>query len=179
MLADRDCGRCIRAAQRSFPVGASRQRYRQHCHDRITGSSHIGYIADSRWYMGDSLRRGKRHSLMPAGDQHGIQVKGRSQFVRGTSDRFVSLQEVSQQAMQTKGEYYARASENLKGVEALKAQILHQQPVRCDEPAWLLWGISLAGWNLLASVVMVGCCLVAFLGSRRPWERAGLRRGTA
>ena len=31
-------------------------------------------------------------------------------------------------------------------LEALKAQILHQQPVRCDEPAWSLWGISLAGW---------------------------------
>jgi len=35
-------------------------------------------------------------------------------------------------------------------LEALKAQILHQQPVRCDEVAWSLWGVSLAGWNLLA-----------------------------
>jgi len=25
-------------------------------------------------------------------------------------------------------------------VEQLKAQLLHQQPVRCDEPAWTLWG---------------------------------------
>jgi len=65
-------------------------------------------------------------------------------------------------------------------LEALKAQILHQQPVRCDEPAWSLWGISLAGWNLLASLIMIGCCLAALLRSRRPWERAGLRRrGTA
>jgi disulfide bond formation protein DsbB len=61
----------------------------------------------------------------------------------------------------------------------LKAQILHQQPVRCDEPAWSLWGISLAGWNLLASLIMMGCCLAAFLQSRKPLERAGLRRGTA
>ncbi|MGH7062574.1 MAG: disulfide bond formation protein B [Stellaceae bacterium] len=55
-------------------------------------------------------------------------------------------------------------------VEALKAQILHQQPVRCDEPAWSLWGISLAGWNLIASLIMTAVCL-AFLrrlrGSRR------------
>jgi disulfide bond formation protein DsbB len=64
-------------------------------------------------------------------------------------------------------------------LEALKAQILHQQPVRCDEPAWSLWGISLAGWNLLASLIMIGCCLAAFLQSRRVWERPGLRRGTA
>ena len=64
-------------------------------------------------------------------------------------------------------------------IETLKAQILHQQPVRCDEPAWSLWGISMAGWNLLASLVMTGCCLATFLQSRRAWERAGLRRGTA
>jgi disulfide bond formation protein DsbB len=64
-------------------------------------------------------------------------------------------------------------------LEALKAQILHQHPVRCDEPAWSLWGISLAGWNLLASLIMTGCCLAAFLQSRRPPEQAGLRRGMA
>jgi disulfide bond formation protein DsbB len=64
-------------------------------------------------------------------------------------------------------------------LEALKAQILHQQPVRCDEPAWSLAGISLAGWNLLASLIMIGCCLAAFLQSRRLPERARLRRGTA
>jgi disulfide bond formation protein DsbB len=64
-------------------------------------------------------------------------------------------------------------------VEALKAQILRQQPVRCDEPAWALWGVSLAGWNLLASVVMFGFCLTAFLHARSPVPRAGIRRGTA
>src|SRR4029077_5867497 len=47
-------------------------------------------------------------------------------------------------------------------VEALKARILGQMPVRCDEPAWSLWGISLAGWNLLASLGMGGACLAAF-----------------
>jgi disulfide bond formation protein DsbB len=64
-------------------------------------------------------------------------------------------------------------------VEALKAQILRQQPVRCDEVAWSLWGISLAGWNLLASLVMMGCCLAAFLQARGPLQRARFRRGTA
>src|SRR5438874_9717850 len=48
-------------------------------------------------------------------------------------------------------------------VDALKAQILRQQPVRCDEAAWSLWGISLAGWNLLASLIMMGCFLAVFL----------------
>jgi disulfide bond formation protein DsbB len=47
-------------------------------------------------------------------------------------------------------------------LEALKAQLMHQQAVRCDEPAWTLFGISLAGWNFLASLVMTGICLAGF-----------------
>jgi disulfide bond formation protein DsbB len=64
-------------------------------------------------------------------------------------------------------------------LEALKAQILHQQPVRCDEVAWSFWGISLAGWNFIASVIMLGCCIAAFLQARKPMWPAGFRRGTA
>ena len=64
-------------------------------------------------------------------------------------------------------------------LEALKAQILHQQPVRCDEIAWSLWGISLAGWNLIASLVMLGCSIAAFLQPRNPVWQGGTRRGTA
>ena len=64
-------------------------------------------------------------------------------------------------------------------VEALRARILGQMPVRCDEPAWSLWSISMAGWSLLASVVMAGGCLAAFVQLRRPRRRAGMRRGMA
>ena len=64
-------------------------------------------------------------------------------------------------------------------LEALKAQILRQQPVRCDEVPWSLWGISLAGWNLLASLMMTGVCLLAFVQSRAPLRRTGIHRGTA
>ena len=64
-------------------------------------------------------------------------------------------------------------------VEALKAQILRQQPVRCDEAAWSLWGISLAGWNLLASLIMAGCSITAFLQSRRPVRRPSIHREMA
>ncbi len=53
----------------------------------------------------------------------------------------------------------------------LKAQLMRQQPVRCDEPAWTFLGISLAGWNMLASLVMAGICVAAFLGSRRGGRR--------
>jgi len=64
-------------------------------------------------------------------------------------------------------------------VEALKARILGQMPVRCDEPAWSLWGISLAGWNLLASLVVGSGCLAVFWRLRRPRRQAGMRRGIA
>lgn len=64
-------------------------------------------------------------------------------------------------------------------VEALKAQILRQQPVRCDEVPWSLRGISLAGWNLLASVAMLACCLVAFQQSRGSVRKTERQRGSA
>jgi disulfide bond formation protein DsbB len=64
-------------------------------------------------------------------------------------------------------------------LEALKAQILRQQPVRCDDVAWSLGGISLAGWNLFASLVMTGCCVAVFLRLRGLTRWAGIRRGTA
>src|SRR5437016_8512685 len=60
-------------------------------------------------------------------------------------------------------------------VDALKAQILRQQPVRCDEVAWSLWRVWLTGWYLLASGVMLGFCLAAFAEARRPLRRTRLR----
>jgi len=62
-------------------------------------------------------------------------------------------------------------------VEELKARILGQMPVRCDEPAWSLWGISLAGWNLLASLVIGSSCIAIFWRLRRPRRRTGVRQG--
>ena len=60
-------------------------------------------------------------------------------------------------------------------LDALRAQLAHEQPVRCDEPAWSLWGVSLAGWNLLASLVMTGICLTAAATARRRRRRATVR----
>ena len=50
---------------------------------------------------------------------------------------------------------------------ALEAQLRQQQPVRCDEVQWSLFGISLAGFNLIASLVMALGCL-AVLWQARP-----------
>jgi len=63
-------------------------------------------------------------------------------------------------------------------LEALKTQLMRQQPVRCDEPAWTLFEISLAGWNLLASLVMTAVCLAAALRVRRR-RRAAAAGGAA
>jgi disulfide bond formation protein DsbB len=44
-------------------------------------------------------------------------------------------------------------------VEELKAQLMAQAAVRCDVPQWLLFGVSLAGWNLLASAALAALAL--------------------
>jgi len=67
-------------------------------------------------------------------------------------------------------------------VEDMKRQILGTAPVLCDRPAWTLFGVSLAGWNLLASLVMTGCCVAALLYARGIWQgrtERHVRRGTA
>jgi disulfide bond formation protein DsbB len=51
----------------------------------------------------------------------------------------------------------------------LKAQLLAMQPVRCDEVQWSLFGVSMAGWNLVASLLLAGFCLQSL---RRPAWRA-------
>jgi len=52
-------------------------------------------------------------------------------------------------------------------VEALTAQLLARRPVNCDEPAWRLFGISLAGWNLVASALIAAFCLGALVKRAR------------
>ena len=43
-------------------------------------------------------------------------------------------------------------------VEELKRHILGTAPVLCDRIAWSLFGVSLAGWNLVGSLLMAACC---------------------
>lgn len=47
-------------------------------------------------------------------------------------------------------------------LEEMRRQILAAQVVRCDEVQWSLYGVSLAGWNLLASFLMALICAAAF-----------------
>jgi disulfide bond formation protein DsbB len=52
-------------------------------------------------------------------------------------------------------------STGAKTLEDLRAQLMATQPVRCDEPQWTLFGVSLAGFNLLASLVLAALALLA------------------
>ena len=54
-------------------------------------------------------------------------------------------------------------------VEELKRQILATPVVRCDEVQWSLMGISLAGFNLIASAALAAGC---FFVAARSWRRA-------
>jgi disulfide bond formation protein DsbB len=44
-------------------------------------------------------------------------------------------------------------------VEDLLKRLKATPVVRCDEPQWELFGVSLAGWNLVASLALLGYCL--------------------
>lgn len=50
---------------------------------------------------------------------------------------------------------------NATSAEDLRAQLLATPVVRCDETQWSLMGISLAGWNVLASAVLAAYALIA------------------
>jgi disulfide bond formation protein DsbB len=52
-------------------------------------------------------------------------------------------------------------------IEALKAQLLAQEPVNCDVVQWSLIGISLAGWNLIAQLALVSVSAIGLRAERR------------
>jgi disulfide bond formation protein DsbB len=56
-----------------------------------------------------------------------------------------------------------------QSIDALRAQLVGKPIVRCDQPAWTLFGISMAGYNLVASAAMA---LLAALFARRAWKEA-------
>jgi len=64
-------------------------------------------------------------------------------------------------------------------VEELRAQILQAPVVRCDEVAWSLFGVSLAGYNVLASAALTAFSLWAALGLARQDARRGAGQGSA
>jgi len=52
-------------------------------------------------------------------------------------------------------------------VDALRAQLLGKQAVMCDEVQWSLFGVSMAGWNMIASAIMAAACVEAARRARR------------
>ena len=49
-------------------------------------------------------------------------------------------------------------------LEELRARLLDAPIVRCDEPAWTLFGLSMAGYNFFAALALAG---LAALGAAR------------
>src|ERR1700691_6025584 len=46
-------------------------------------------------------------------------------------------------------------------IDDLKKQLLATEPVLCDQVQWSLFGVSLAGFNLIASAMMAIVCIAA------------------
>ncbi|WP_366655037.1 disulfide bond formation protein B [Fodinicurvata sp. EGI_FJ10296] len=56
--------------------------------------------------------------------------------------------------------------------EDLRQQLFDTPVVRCDRPAWTLFGISMAGYNMLVSAVLAFAALAAALVTSRRAARA-------
>jgi disulfide bond formation protein DsbB len=63
------------------------------------------------------------------------------------------------------------ATGGAKTVEALRQQILSSDVVRCDRVPWSLFGVSLAGYNVLISLALELFAAWAAYGARA--EKAG------
>lgn len=55
----------------------------------------------------------------------------------------------------------------VSNINDLKAKIMSTPLVRCDEVAWSLFGISMAGYNVIFAIVMAVFCFVTALSSSR------------
>lgn len=58
-------------------------------------------------------------------------------------------------------------SSGAKSAEELMKFLQNQQSVRCDEVQWSLLGLSLAGWNVATSLLLLGVAGLGFLHLRK------------
>jgi disulfide bond formation protein DsbB len=57
-------------------------------------------------------------------------------------------------------------------IEEFRERLLAQPLVRCDEVAWSLFGISMAGYNVILSLALAA---FAFVAARRTWQQSGIK----
>ncbi|MBL8838097.1 MAG: disulfide bond formation protein B [Alphaproteobacteria bacterium] len=55
----------------------------------------------------------------------------------------------------------------IQSIDDLRRMLESAPIVRCDEPAWSMAGISMAGYNMLVSLALAA---IALLGARRTWS---------
>lgn len=55
----------------------------------------------------------------------------------------------------------AGSIEGISTADLLNPDVIAAAPVRCDAIAWQLMGVSMAGWNMILSVMLVGIWLLA------------------
>lgn len=78
---------------------------------------------------------------------------------------------VEQQWWAGSAECTGAAAGSAQSVDELRAQIMSAPAVRCDEVAWSLFGISMAGYNFLVSLVLAAFAALA--------AHANFQRGTS
>ena len=78
---------------------------------------------------------------------------------------------VEQQWWAGTAECTVAAAGSAQSVDELRSQIMSAPAVRCDEVAWSLFGVSMAGYNFLVSLVLAAYAALS--------ARANFQRGTS
>jgi len=65
------------------------------------------------------------------------------------------------------GECSGASTLGASSIEDLKKALMETAPVRCDAVPWSLFGISIAGYNLIASAVLAAVAFAATLAPRK------------
>jgi disulfide bond formation protein DsbB len=58
---------------------------------------------------------------------------------------------------------------HVESLEELRDLIVNRPIVRCDKPAWIFLGLSMAAWNAVASFGLAGLAIAAAALGRKRW----------
>ena len=92
LLADGNRRRRIRHPQRSFPVGAGRERQRERRRDRIARAGDVAHLHRQRRHV-DGLARARhqRHAVLALRHQHGLAIGENHRIARGLRDARIAV----------------------------------------------------------------------------------------
>ena len=121
-----------------------------------------------RWVYAAAAAFGVAALLVPTGRRRWVVVAAGAVFAGGAGLAFYHVGVEQHWWAQTAA---CAGKVDLAGltVEQLRSALQAPPPKPCDEVDWTLFGISLAGYNVLVSLALAAAC---FAGTRAPWAKS-------